>query len=95
MSVLVLTNEEGFMMMETQFGRLREGDLIDLCHDDERYAAIVRSVSPPERSFRVVPIRKDDVFRILEGNWSPGGDVVVRLPDDPASTRPMWNKIAS
>lgn len=89
----ILTSEESFDMMQAKFNQLNVNDLIDLCYDNRRYAALVISINKDQRYFRAYRVDAEAIRRIASGSPLPDScDIVtVFLPPSPCNIHPQWN----
>lgn len=91
----VLSKEESFHALERNFSELTEYDIIDLCHEDERFPAVVVSVDYAGRSFEAVRLTKTLMVSLMSGSVSPAPipTITVSIPPEPSERHPGWNVV--
>lgn len=92
----VLSKQESFDLMESQFAKLKPFQVIDLCYKNRRFPAIVYEIYA--RSFSVVPLNETNIRMMFmkEGyasDWAGKQENRIFLPDSPDKAHPMWNII--
>ncbi len=80
-------------IMEMNFAKLSEYDLIDLCYENKRFPAVVVSIDYIGRAFEVVPLSKTMLIMCLSGSVSAQEPKTIKLTDSPSNICPSWNLI--
>lgn len=90
-----MSPKEAFAILEAKFAKLKPHDLIELCHKDEKYPAIVADVDHARRNFEVIKIDAHLREALAQGEAPCNGLVreVVKVPSKPSEIHPMWNVV--
>jgi len=89
--IKILSKEDSFFLLQRKFFSLKEKKVIDLCHRDRRYPAIVISVDRERSSFRVLPLDEAGVEAFLDKRFPEEVEVIV--PKTADEVHPMWNEV--
>jgi hypothetical protein len=92
--LMVLSKEQVFRHMEKCFSKMRPFDVIELCHENSKFAAIVMGVDHASRSFSVLPLRsRHDVCNLLAAGQILPNQLWIRIPEAPCDVMPLWNAV--
>lgn len=86
-----LTKEESFQIMTLKFAQLRVHQIIDLCHDNERFPALILEVDHLKRTFSY--LRLDKMTSKIAQQADEENTKTVLLPSVASEVHPMWNLV--
>lgn len=90
----VLSKEQAFRHMEECFSKMQPFDIVELCHQNRKFAAIVMGIDHVSRSFSVLPLRsRHDVSNLLATTPIWPNQLGIRIPDKPCDVMPLWNTV--
>jgi hypothetical protein len=69
-------------------------DVIELCHENSKFAAIVMGIDHASRSFSVLPLRsRRDVCNLLAADQILPNQLGIRVPEAPCDVMPLWKAV--
>jgi hypothetical protein len=87
----MLSDAEAFDLMNRDFEKLSNYDVIDVCNDDDRFPAAVVGIDRPSREFTIIPLYPDCVKALLA--YGGGERIIISLPSSPLEVRPRWSNV--